>query len=422
MVPDAGCRRRRRRRRRPSFWPSRDGARLGLLGALILLYLLCGAAIFSALEYRAELQARRRWDERLANFGRRHGVGPGALRGLLKLYEDTYWAGARIDPVSPRWDFAGAFYFAATTISTIGFGMTRPATSGGKIFLIFYGLFGCAATILFFNLFLERVIGVLVEATRWCRQRSGSGDGLPEGWKPSVCSVALILGVVVLLMVGGASMLFSALEGWGYLESLYFCFVAFSTVGFGDLVSGQREGSWAYGVYRLGNCLLILAGICCLCSLLNIISILIKQSLDWILSHLCPAPGPLPFGLCGCPPFLCGNPSPIWPCCGDRAVHPAPSPVAQGRGLHADVSVDTVCNSRTDVGGRRLSGEMISARHFLAAVIQKAPQQSHARQTGFMEDVGALAVMSNRLQETSANRPLFTSVWTYCCMETSTNR
>lgn len=58
-------------------------------------------------------------------------------------------------------------------------------------------------------------------------------------------SVALILGAEVLLIVGGASMLFSALEGLGYLDSLYFCFVAFSTTGFGDLVSGQREGSWA---------------------------------------------------------------------------------------------------------------------------------------------------------------------------------
>ena len=36
-----------------------------------------------------------------------------------------------------------------------GFGMTTPATVGGKAFLIAYGLFGCAGTILFFNLFLE---------------------------------------------------------------------------------------------------------------------------------------------------------------------------------------------------------------------------------------------------------------------------
>ena len=42
-----------------------------------------------------------------------------------------------------------------------GFGMTTPATVGGKAFLIAYGLFGCAGTILFFNLFLERIISLL---------------------------------------------------------------------------------------------------------------------------------------------------------------------------------------------------------------------------------------------------------------------
>ena len=62
--------------------------------------------------------------------------------------------------------------------------MNTPATISGKIFLIFYGLIGCAATILFFNLFLERIITMLAYIMRWFHERqlrhSGAG-ALGEG-------------------------------------------------------------------------------------------------------------------------------------------------------------------------------------------------------------------------------------------------
>jgi len=40
--------------------------------------------------------------------------------------------------------------------------MTTPNTPGGKVLTIFYGFFGCAAVILFFNLFLERFITAFI--------------------------------------------------------------------------------------------------------------------------------------------------------------------------------------------------------------------------------------------------------------------
>ncbi|XDV38677.1 hypothetical protein PO909_008029 [Leuciscus waleckii] len=392
-----------------------DNARFGLLAALILLYLLFGAVVFSVLEHPSELQAHKRWDEQLANFTEQNSINLKSLQVLLRQYEEAFVVGIRVDKLRPRWDFSGAFYFVGTVISTIGFGMTTPVTVAGKIFLIFYGLLGCAGTILFFNLFLERIITMLAYIMRWCHERqlrrSGVGgeearseDDSLEGWKPSVYYVMLILGIAALLVACCASALYSAMEDWDYFESFYFCFVAFSTIGFGDVVSSQRESYKAQEAYRLGNCLFILMGVCCIYSLFNVISIIIKQTLNWILGKLdcnrpqCP---------CRCRPYRRAQKR--------NAVHPAPANEASGKRF-TNASVETVCDSETDAG-RRLSGEMISVNDFMTnkvslAILQKQlsetahgnPRQSHVRQNGFSGGVGAFAIMNNRLQETSVDR------------------
>uniref|UniRef100_A0A674ABV1 Potassium channel subfamily K member 13-like n=1 Tax=Salmo trutta TaxID=8032 RepID=A0A674ABV1_SALTR len=406
-----------------------DNARFCLLAGLILLYLLCGAAVFSALERPSELRARLLWDQQLANFTLSHRVSLGALHTLLRQYEEANGAGIRVDALRPRWDFSGAFYFVGTVVSTIGFGMNTPATIPGKIFLIFYGLIGCAATILFFNLFLERIITMLAYIMRWCHERRMRRSGLGavsgaeeprseedslEGWKPSVYYVMLILGVASVLIACSASSLYCSMEDWSYMDSLYFCFVAFSTIGFGDLVSSQREHYEAQEAYRLGNCLFILMGVCCIYSLFNVISIIIKQTLNWILARL--------RGLRRPPPARLRQQR-----FKRNAVQPTPSQVPTGRHRYTDASVETVCDSETDAGagvdgvagGRRLSGEMISVNDFTAsnkvslALLQKqlcetaqqGPRQSHVpRHNGFSGGVGAFAIMNNRLQETSVDR------------------
>lgn len=97
-----------------------DNARFGLLAALILLYLLCGAVVFSALEHPSELQAHKRWEEQLANFTEQNSINLKSLQVLLRQYEEAFVAGIRVDKLRPRWDFSGAFYFVGTVISTIG--------------------------------------------------------------------------------------------------------------------------------------------------------------------------------------------------------------------------------------------------------------------------------------------------------------
>ncbi|XP_039980943.1 potassium channel subfamily K member 13b isoform X2 [Xiphias gladius] len=366
-----------------------DNARFLLLALFIIIYLFCGAVVFSALEQPKEREAKERWAQRFDHFSQKYNLSKKDLKNFLRNYEEANVAGIRVDTIRPRWDFTGAFYFVGTVVSTIGFGMTTPATIGGKVFLMFYGLLGCAATILFFNLFLERVITVIAVVLKSCHKRhhnkallpqnarqvsegnraggaAGGGGGKGEdlvGWKPSVYCVMLILGAAAILVSCCASLMYSAAEGWGYLDSLYFCFVAFSTIGFGDMV------------------------------------------LNWLLRRL-EAP-------CRC-------------CFPRRGHHPHRHPrrnvVAPGHlrtRRNPSIETDAINESETDLG-RRMSGEMISMRDFLAAnkvnlaIMQKQlsemaigqPRQSSSSscQNGFLGGVGALGIMNNRLAETSVDR------------------
>ncbi|CAN8215469.1 unnamed protein product [Coccothraustes coccothraustes] len=393
-----------------------DNARFLLLAVLIVLYMLCGAAVFSAIELPTEREAKERWEERLENFTRRHNLSRAELRHFLREYEEASVAGIRVDDIRPRWDFTGAFYFVGTVVSTIGFGMTTPATVGGKIFLIFYGLIGCAGTILFFNLFLERLITVIAYVMKSCHERQlrrkgvlphngrrGSGTSEVDslaGWKPSVYYVMLILCVASLIISCCASAMYTPIEGWSYFDSLYFCFVAFSTIGFGDLVSSQNIRYESQGLYRFGNFVFILMGVCCIYSLFNVISIVIKQSINWILKKLA----------CKC----CHR-------CQRRLFRSRRNVVMPGNvRSRRNISIETEGVNESDTDGRRLSGEMISMKDFLAsnkvslAIMQKQlsetangyPRQmsSNSKQNGFSGGVGALAIMNNRLAETSVDR------------------
>lgn len=294
--------------------------------------------------------------------------------------------------------------------------MTTPVTVAGKVFLIFYGLLGCAATILFFNLFLERIItllAVVMKAFRLHRLRTSgllppgicqdfAASTLP-GWKPSVYHVMLILGLSAIIISCCASAMYTPIEGWAYLDSLYFCFVTFSTIGFGDLVSSQNKSYSYQGLYQLANFLLILTGVCCIYSLFNVISIVIKQVLNWMLGKM----SCLWCQRCNKASAFLGRRNAIRP--GSRL-----------RQSHVRYPYDPEGPCDNDQEGRRLSGEMISMRDLAGsnkislAIMQKQLSESangyprtvcgSSRLNGFSGGVGALGIMNNRLAETSDSR------------------
>ncbi|XP_064489603.1 potassium channel subfamily K member 13-like [Ornithodoros turicata] len=322
-----------------------ENARFALLGVVMILYMVVGATLFHLLEAGTEQEARDQYARALSTFWEKYNgtVDPRDLEVLLQEHGNAsahnLLPGKRL-----RWDFSGSFYFVGTVVSTIGFGMTTPMTSAGRALVVAYGFFGCSGAILFFNLFLERIITFLAYVLRACHERELRRRGLLDrresqlsfddrldDWKPSVYWVMLYLCLATVVIAVSASALYSVTEQWSYFESLYFCFIAFSTIGFGDFVPNQRAhyphmdtSSTAYSTppadpsncsttamenilrvndteeenastfrkefqmnwYRVTNFVILVVGCCCIYSLFNVTSIVIKQVLNWLIKKL----------------------------------------------------------------------------------------------------------------------------------------
>ncbi|XP_059146252.1 potassium channel subfamily K member 12-like [Physella acuta] len=297
--------------------------------------------------------------------------------------------------------------------SSGSFGMTTPRTPAGKIVLVFYGFFGCAGAILFFNLFLERIITFLAYILRAIHERGlrkkgllgrrrssqGSEDEQLDSWKPSVYWVMLILMLGALVVAFIASGMYYPVEEWTYWEAMYFCFVAFATIGFGDYVVSQKSDYPHVVLYRLGNFVFIVLGCCCIYSLFNVTSIVIKQVLNWMLRKL----------NCECrirkPPLVRRN-----------AITPghlqkrASGAAAAASGKSAPTVTVTDADGDSDSEYRRNSGEMISMKDFLQAnkislaMMQKQLWETsqragsyHNNNSGFQGGVGPLAILNRKL-------------------------
>uniref|UniRef100_A0A1I8H559 Potassium channel subfamily K member 13 n=1 Tax=Macrostomum lignano TaxID=282301 RepID=A0A1I8H559_9PLAT len=312
-----------------------DNARFLLLAVLMLVYMLAGAAVFMAIEGPREQAEKAKYFKFAQDFRARYAavLNLSELDDYLSLHADAFTSGYLTDR-RPRWDYSGSFYFVGTVVSTIGFGMTTPRTIAGKALVIWYGFLGCSGAILFFNLFLERIITFWALILRQLHQLSsrlkaarkrrrarqsgelqyetatvtaaataqssaaspsgpstdktvgeGSADSL-DSWKPSVYKVQFLLLCTACGIACTASAVYQPVESWTYFDSVYFCFVAFSTIGFGDLVVSQRSDYAFSTLYRVGNFCFLMLGCCCIYSFFNVTSLVLRTMLDRMIRRL----------------------------------------------------------------------------------------------------------------------------------------
>ncbi|XP_032919104.1 potassium channel subfamily K member 10 isoform X1 [Catharus ustulatus] len=233
---------------------------------VVVIYLVAGGLVFRALEQPFESRQKHSIALEKADFLREHiCVTELELETLIQHALDADNAG--VSPIgnftsnSSHWDLGGAFFFAGTVITTIGYGKMAPSTVGGKVFCILYALFG----IPLFGFLLAGIgdqLGTIfgksiarVEKVFRFPTDAGSQPGhnvflralqdflASENKQVSqtkirvISTIAFILaGCIVFVTI--PAFIFKYIEGWTALESIYFVVVTLTTVGFGDFVAG----------------------------------------------------------------------------------------------------------------------------------------------------------------------------------------
>ncbi|XP_029308416.1 potassium channel subfamily K member 5-like isoform X2 [Cottoperca gobio] len=143
------------------------------------------------------------------------------------------------------WDWANSVIFASTIVTTIGFGNVAPKTKGGRVFCILYGLCGIPLCLVwisqlgsFFGDRAKRLSQVLIR------------KGVSVKKVQLICTALFLLwGLLVHLVI--PPFVFMSMEGWSYLDGLYFSFITLTTVGFGDYVAGVNPNIQYPRLYRV---------------------------------------------------------------------------------------------------------------------------------------------------------------------------
>ncbi|KAL3060398.1 hypothetical protein OYC64_014869 [Pagothenia borchgrevinki] len=218
------------------------------LTSCIIFYLSIGAAIFQILEEPNWKTARDEYIEQKKIILKKYTcLTAESLDEILEIVSDAAGQGVTItgDKQRNTWDWGNSVIFAATIVTTIGYGNVAPKTQGGRVFCILYGLCGIPLCLVwisqlgsFFGDRAKRLSQVLIHKKVSVKKVQFTCTAL-----------FLLWGLVVHLVI--PPFVFMSIEGWSYLEGLYFSFITLTTVGFGDYVAGVNPNIEYPRLYRV---------------------------------------------------------------------------------------------------------------------------------------------------------------------------
>ncbi|XP_068426575.1 potassium channel subfamily K member 5-like [Clinocottus analis] len=218
------------------------------LTSCIIFYLSIGAAIFQILEEPNWTSARDEYIQQKENILKKHAcLTEESLSEILEIVSNAAGRGVTITGDTHRnsWDWVNSVIFAATIVTTIGYGNVAPKTDGGRGFCILYGLCGIPLCLVwiselgsFFGDRAKRLSQVMIR------------KGVSVKKVQLTCTALFLLwGLLVHLLI--PPFIFMSMEGWSYLEGFYFSFITLTTVGFGDYVAGVNPDIEYPGLYRV---------------------------------------------------------------------------------------------------------------------------------------------------------------------------
>ncbi|XP_047201879.1 potassium channel subfamily K member 17 [Girardinichthys multiradiatus] len=132
------------------------------------------------------------------------------------------------------WKFTSSAVFAATVVTTIGYGNMSPTSTVGQIFCVFFALFGIPLNVVVLSRVGKYMLAVERNLSDFLEGKSRR-KGCTRFCVHMFCYIcgALLFFIMPMLV-------FQQHEGWTYSEAIYYCFITLSTIGFGDFVADNN--------------------------------------------------------------------------------------------------------------------------------------------------------------------------------------
>lgn len=241
-----------------------------LLITSTVIYMLLGAAVFSALEFDEHVYQKKKYLNIYKRLMERYNMSSDDVEELARYLHKRRHVEWSLEP----WSFAGSVYFTSVTITTIGYGHSVPQTISGQIFCMLYACIGIPLNLTMFQAIGERM-GVLMS---FVLRRIKRCLGLKSRDVSLIHLVALGLIIWFAFLCAGAAM-FSHYERWDFYRSLYYFFVTLTTIGFGDMVALQEvnrkhPSNGAYNsktLYIASTLIMIYVGLAIASSVINLL-------------------------------------------------------------------------------------------------------------------------------------------------------
>ncbi|CAL8271734.1 unnamed protein product [Merluccius merluccius] len=209
-----------------------------MLGAVYGAYVLVGGVIFWKLEGdlgREDISAiLARKQQVLQTYKCLNSDG---IDAVIEVIQDASKAGLSIKGNNTSdgfWQFTSSAVFAATVVTTIGYGNMSPKTPAGQIFCVFFALIGIPLNMVVLNRVGKYMLAIERNICDFLQGKTRH----PRCTRFFVHLISYLTGVVLFFVV--PMVMFQGHEGWSFAQAIYYCFITLSTIGFGDYVADSN--------------------------------------------------------------------------------------------------------------------------------------------------------------------------------------